>query len=108
MKRFEQATGPTKTMDNMNWLVAQLRLSSEQMDTQNSQLSEMSEVLQRNSQIVQDFVEEQDIVMEWQSFINRLQEAQEEQNNAVQVEETESVDAREQAEDGEEVGEGDA
>jgi|TARA_E500000305_G_scaffold103584_2_gene99199 predicted aspartyl protease len=108
MKRFEQATGPTKTMDNMNWLVAQLRLSSEQMDTQNSQLSEMSEVLQRNSQIVQDFVEEQDIVMEWQSFINRLQEAQEEQNNAVQVEETESVDAREQAEDGEEMGEGDA
>ena len=53
-------------------------------------------------------MEEQDIVMEWQSFINRLQEAQEEQNNAVQVEETESVDAREQAEDGEEVGEGDA
>ena len=28
MKRFEQATGPTKTMDNMNWLVAQLRLLS--------------------------------------------------------------------------------
>tara|TARA_R110000824_G_scaffold80564_1_gene202651 strand:- start:16065 stop:16442 length:378 start_codon:yes stop_codon:yes gene_type:complete len=108
MKRFEQATGPTKTMDNMNWLVAQLRLSSEQMDTQNSQLSEMSEVLQRNSQIVQDFVDEQDIVMEWQSFISRLQAEQEEQNNAVQVEETESVDAREQAEDGEEMGEGDA
>ena len=105
MKRFEQATGPTKTMDNMNWLVAQLRLSSEQMDTQNSQLSEMSEVLQRNSQIVQDFVDEQDIVMEWQSFISRLQAEQEEQNNAVQVEETESVDAREQAEDGSEVGE---
>ena len=42
MKRFEQATGPTKTMDNMNWLVAQLRLSSEQMDTQNSQLSEIT------------------------------------------------------------------
>ena len=108
MKRFEQATGPTKTLDNMNWLVAQLRLSSEQMDTQNSQLSEMSEVLQRNSQIVQDFVDEQDIVMEWQSFISRLQAEQEEQNNAVQVEETESVDAREQAEDGEEMGEGDA
>ena len=106
MKQFQQGTGPAQTMDNMNWLVAQLKMSSQTMDQNQGQMEEMNNVLQRNSQLVQQFVEEQDCVMEWQSFIAELQQkAEEEQKNAVQVEETESVDAREQAEDGSEVGE---
>jgi|TARA_R110000824_G_scaffold2077_5_gene9954 hypothetical protein len=106
MKQFQQGTGPAQTMDNLNWLVAQLKMSSQTMDQNQGQMEEMNNVLQRNSQLVQQFVEEQDCVMEWQSFIAELQQkAEEEQKNAVQVEETESVDAREQAEDGSEVGE---
>ena len=109
MKQFQQGTGPAQTMDNMNWLVAQLKMSSQTLDQNQGQMEEMNNVLQRNAQLVQQFVEEQDCVMEWQSFIAELQQkAEEEQKNAVQVEETESVDAREQAEDGSEVGEGDA
>ena len=106
MKQFQQGTGPAQTMDNMNWLVAQLKMSSQTLDQNQGQMEEMNNVLQRNAQLVQQFVEEQDCVMEWQSFIAELQQkAEEEQKNAVQVEETESVDAREQAEDGSEVGE---
>ena len=106
MKQFQQGTGPAQTMDNLNWLVAQLKMSSQTMDQNQGQMEEMNNVLQRNSQLVQQFVEEQDCVMEWQSFIAELQQkAEEEQKNAVQVAETESVDAREQAEDGSEVGE---
>tara|TARA_R110000765_G_scaffold190914_1_gene296018 strand:- start:85 stop:456 length:372 start_codon:yes stop_codon:yes gene_type:complete len=106
MKQFQQGTGPAQTMDNLNWLVAQLKMSSQTMDQNQGQMEEMNNVLQRNAQLVQQFVEEQDCVMEWQSFIAELQQkAEEEQKNAVQVEETESVDAREQAEDGSEVGE---
>jgi|TARA_R110000744_G_scaffold11126_1_gene34064 hypothetical protein len=109
MKQFQQGTGPAQTMDNMNWLVAQLKMSSQTLDQNQGQMEEMNNVLQRNAQLVQQFVEEQDCVMEWQSFIAELQQkAEEEQKNAVQVEETESVDARKQAGDGAEVGEGDA
>tara|TARA_R110001599_G_scaffold345861_1_gene570644 strand:- start:439 stop:819 length:381 start_codon:yes stop_codon:yes gene_type:complete len=109
MKQFQQGTGTAQTMDNMNWLVAQLKMSSQTLDQNQGQMEEMNNVLQRNAQLVQQFVEEQDCVMEWQSFIAELQQkAEEEQKNAVQVEETESVDARKQAGDGAEVGEGDA
>ena len=53
--------------------------------------------------MLQEFLEEQDIVLAWQAFIAKKNE---ERQNAVQESETESLDVQEQTEDGEEVGEG--
>lgn len=50
-------------------------------------------------------MEEQELVHDWQAYIEKLQK---ESEDALQESETESLDVQEQAEDGEEVGEGNA
>ena len=78
LKDFEKGTGPAQTMDNMNFLVGQTRMIGEQLQNMQKQNMELQNILQENGVML-------------------LQES-----------ETESLDAQEQAEDGEEVGEGDA
>jgi len=102
VKDFERGTGPAQTMDNMNWLVAQCRQFGEQLSHLNNETANMQQAIQGNGQIVNAFVEKHDMVHDWQAHLAELQE---EQNNAVQEQETESLSTQEQAEDGEEVGE---
>ena len=103
---LDRGSGPAQTMDNMNWLVGQTRMLGDRL-TQAEQVSvEMQQALQQNNEILQAFLDENDMVKDWQMYIERLQKENEE--NAVQESETESLDAQEQAEDGEEMGEGDA
>ena len=64
--------------------------------------------MQQNAQLVDRFMEENDMVREWQAFLAELEKQMQEETNAVQEQETESLDAQEQAGDGEEMGEGDA
>ena len=68
-----------------------------------NQNMELQNILQDNGVMLQEFLEEQDIVLAWQAFIAKKNE---ERQNAVQESETESLDVQEQTEDGEEVGEG--
>jgi len=105
LKDFEKGTGPAQTMDNMNFLVSQTRMIGEQMQNIQKQNMELQEILQNNGNMLQEFLEEQDTVLAWQAFVTKKNE---EHNNALQESETESLDAQEQAEDGEEMGEGDA
>ena len=105
LKDFEKGTGPAQTMDNMNFLVSQTRMIGEQMQNIQKQNMELQEILQNNGNMLQEFLEEQDTVLAWQAFVTKKNE---EHNNALQESETESLDAQEQAEDGKEVGEGDA
>jgi hypothetical protein len=105
LKEFEKGTGPAQTMDNMNFLVGQTRIIGEQMQNIQKQNMELQNILQDNGQMLQEFLEEQDAVLDWQGFVSKKNE--ERQQNALQESETESLDAQEQAEDGEEVGEGD-
>ena len=107
VKDFEQGQGPAQTMENLNWLVGQTRQLGERLSQVEQQAMQMQEALQKNAEIVNAFVEEQEIVPEWQAYLETLQKAAEEEN-ALQESETESLDVQEQAEDGEEVGEGDA
>jgi hypothetical protein len=106
IKGFQNETGPRQTMENMNWLVGQTRMLGERLTTAEQAAGEMQNAIQQNSQIVQNFMEANDLVRDWQLFLEELQKESEE--NAVQEQETESLDVQEQAEDGEEVGEGDA
>jgi len=106
VKEFEKGSGPTQTMDNLNWLVGQTRQLGDRLSGTEQQAMQMQQAIEQNSQIVNDFVEKHDMVHDWQAFITELQKEAEE--NAVQESETESLDVQEQAEDGEEVGEGDA
>ena len=103
LKEFEKGTGPAQTMDNMNFLVGQTRIIGEQMQNMQKQNMELQNILQDNSVMLQEFLEEQDAVLDWQGFVSKKNE---ERQNALQESETESLDAQEQAEDGEEVGEG--
>jgi hypothetical protein len=103
LKEFEKGTGPAQTMDNMNFLVGQTRIIGEQMQNMQQQNMELQNILQDNGTMLQEFLEEQDAVLDWQGFVSKKNE---ERQNALQESETESLDAQEQAEDGEEVGEG--
>jgi len=104
VKAFEKSTGPKQTMDNMNWLVHQLRTGTNQLSEQQQQMMQMQQALQNNMEIVNSFMEEKELVRDWQAYIAKIQK---EADDAVQEQETESLDVQEQAEDGEEVGEGD-
>ena len=102
VKDFNQGSGPAQTMDNLNWLVGQTRMLGDRLQEAEAALGNMQQGMQANNQIVSDFMESKDMVRDWQMHLEELQK----EANAVQESETESLDVQEQAEDGEEVGEG--
>ena len=104
-KQLEQGAGPAQTMENMNWLVGQTRMLGDRLTQAEQAVGEMQGALQQNNEILQAFLDKNDMIPDWQLYIEELQK---EQENAVQESETESLDVQEQTEDGEEVGEGDA
>ena len=104
VKDFNNANGPKQTMDNLNWLVGQTRQLGDRLSGTEQQAMQMQQAIEQNSQIVNDFVEKHELVHDWQAFLAELQK--EAEDNAVQEQETESLDAQEQAGDGEEVGKG--
>jgi Mg2+ and Co2+ transporter CorA len=105
VKDFDRSQGPAQTSENLNWLVGQTRQLGERLSQTEQQAMQMQEALQKNAEIVNTFVEEQELVHDWQTYIEKLQK---ESEDALQESETESLDVQEQAEDGEEVGEGNA
>ena len=106
VKEFNNANGPKQTMDNLNWLVGQTRQLGDRLQQTEEQAMQMQNAIQQNATVVNDFVEKHDMVHDWQGYLAELQK--EAEDNAVQEQETESLDAQEQAGDGEEVGKGDA
>jgi len=106
VKDFNNSQGPKQTMDNLNWLVGQTRQLGDRLSGTEQQAMQMQQAIEQNSQIVNDFVEKNELVHDWQAFLAELQKEAEE--NAVQEQETESLDAQEQASDGKEMGKGDA
>jgi len=105
VKDFDRSQGPAQTSENLNWLVGQTRQLGERLTQTEQQAMQMQEALQKNAEIVNTFMEEQELVHDWQAYIEKLQK---ESEDALQESEAESLDVQEQAEDGEEVGEGDA
>ena len=109
-KAFEKETGPRQTMENMNWLVGQTRLLGERLQGSEQGVQELQNALNANSQVLNQFLEQHDMVRDWQMFLEGLQaEAnaqQEDENNAVQESGSEEMDAQDQTEDGEGMGEG--
>ena len=104
-KELERGSGPAQTMENMNWLVGQTRMLGDRLTQAEQAVGEMQNALQQNNDILQAFLDKNDMIPDWQLYIEELQK---EQEDAVQESEAESLDVQEQAEDGEEVGEGDA
>jgi len=106
VKDFNNANGPKQTMDNLNWLVGQTRQLGDRLQATEEQAMQMQNAIQQNAQVVNDFVEKHDMVHDWQGYLTELQK--EAEKDAVQESETESLDVQEQADDGKEMGEGDA
>ena len=106
LKNFEKGTGPAQTMENLNWLVGQSRMLGDRLQQAEGAVGELQGVLEQNNNILQTFLDENDMVKDWQMYVEKLQK--EAEQNAVQESEAESMDAQEQAKDGEEMGEGDA
>ena len=104
IKEFEKHTGPKAVLENMNWLVEQCRHMGQTIDEHRQQLNLAQQQFQGNEAVLGSFLEANDLVMDWQAHAAKMQEEQ----NAVQEQETEGVDAREQASNGEEMGEGDS
>ncbi len=105
VKDFNKGSGPAQTMDNLNWLVGQTKNLGERLSMTEQQALQMQNALEQNAKIVEQFIEQQELVVEWQSYLAELQK---ENEDAVQEQETESLDVQEQAGDGEKMGEGDA
>tara|TARA_R110002020_G_scaffold9593_5_gene37635 strand:- start:1863 stop:2231 length:369 start_codon:yes stop_codon:yes gene_type:complete len=105
LKEFEKGTGPAQTMENLNWLVGQSRMLGDRLTQAEQAVGELQGVLQQNNEILQKFLEENDLVRTWEMYIESVQKEAQEKEDAVQEQETESLDVQEQAEDGEKVGE---
>tara|TARA_R100001443_G_scaffold97002_1_gene103872 strand:+ start:126 stop:494 length:369 start_codon:yes stop_codon:yes gene_type:complete len=105
VKDFNQTQGPAQTSENLNWLVGQTRQLGDRLKATEEQAMQMQNALQQNSEIVNNFIEANDLVKDWQGYLAELQK---EQEDAVQEQEAKSLDVQEQAGDGEEMGEGDA
>ena len=105
VKDFNNSQGPKQTMDNLNWLVGQTRQLGDRLSSTEQQAMQMQNAIEQNAQIVNSFMEKHEMVHDWQAHLTELQQ---EVEDAVQEQETESLDAQEQASDGEEMGEGDA
>ena len=105
VKEFEKGTGPAQTMENLNWLVGQSRMLGDRLQQAEAAIQQLQGALESNNQILQSFLDENDMVQQWQMYVEKVQK---EAEDALQESETESLDVQEQAEDGEEVGEGDA
>tara|TARA_Y100000593_G_scaffold67367_1_gene123820 strand:- start:207 stop:590 length:384 start_codon:yes stop_codon:yes gene_type:complete len=108
IKEFEKGAGPTQTMDNMNFLVSQTRQLGERLQGADGHINELRGALEQNQQILQQFLEKEDMVKDWQFFIKENYSPEEEDNNAVQEQSAETLDVQEQAGDGEAMGEGDS
>ena len=104
MKQFEANTGPKMVMENMNWLIEQIRMAADQFKRQEGTMMQLNNQLEQNSMFVQSFLEDEDMVLKFQAFLQKKQE----EADAVQKSETKSMDVQEQAKDGQEVGEGDS
>ena len=85
----EATGGPEGTLDTFNYLISRTR-QAEQMQGHLNQLQ----------QYLQMFLGENELMDKWNEFVQ-------EKENAVQEQSTAPLDAREEAEDGEEVGEED-
>ena len=105
VKEFEKGTGPAQTMENLNWLVGQSRMLGDRLQQAEAAIQQLQGALESNNQILQSFLDENDMVQQWQMYVEKVQK---EAEDALQESETESLDVQEQAKDGEEVGEGDA
>ncbi len=99
MQQFEKGTGPKMVLDNMNWLIEQLRNIGGQMMQTNDALQNMQQQFQTNVDIVNQFIEEQELTLQWNAKLQQIRE----QQDAVQESSTEEVSLQEQAESGEEV-----
>ena len=107
-KALEKNAGPAQTMDNMNWLVGQTRMLGDRFQQAEQAVGELQNAIQQNNDILQTFLDKHDIIRDWQVYLEELQKEAEEKINADEEQETEGLDAQEQAEDGEEVGKEDA
>ena len=104
-KELEKGSGPAQTMENMNWLVGQTRLLGDRLQEAEKAVGQMQGAIQQNNEILQAFLDKQDMIPDWQLYIEELQK---EAEDADEEPEAESLDAQEQAQDGKEMGEGDA
>ena len=102
IKEFENNSGPAQTMDNMNFLVTQTRQLGERMQGADSHINELRGALEQNNTILQQFLESNDLVKDWQLYIKEITP----EEDAVQEQSTETLDVQEEAGDGEEMGEG--
>ncbi len=96
VKDFNKGSGPAQTMDKLNWLVGQTKQLGERLSMTEQQGLQLQNALEQNAKIVEQVIEQQELGVEWQSYLAELQK---EQEDAVQESSTEEVSVQEEAED---------
>ena len=76
---------------NINFLLTQIRGIGQANDNLTQQLQQANGILQQNAEALRTFLEKNDLVMDWQEY---LEELNKEMENAVQEQSSEKVDAQ--------------
>ena len=72
--QFEAGNGDKLVFNNMNFLISQLKGIGDRLQAVESSHRRVEEVLQQNGQLVQDFVSDNELEGQWQTYLKEVQE----------------------------------
>ena len=72
--QFEVGNGDKLVFNNMNFLISQLKGIGDRLQAVEASHRRVEEVLQQNGQLVQDFVSDNELEEQWQTYLKKVQE----------------------------------
>ena len=72
--QFEAGNGDKLVFNNMNFLISQLKGIGDRLQAVETSHRKVEEVLQQNGQLVQDFISDNELEEQWQTYLKEVQE----------------------------------
>ena len=72
--QFEAGTDDKNVLDNINFLIGQLKLLGDRLKATEDSHRQMEAAMQQNNKVVMDFIEDQDVQQPWEVYLKELQE----------------------------------
>jgi len=72
--QFEAGNGDKLVFNNMNFLISQLKGIGDRLQAVETSHRKVEEVLQQNGQLVQNFISDNELEEQWQTYLKEVQE----------------------------------
>jgi len=72
--QFEAGNGDKLVFNNMNFLIGQLKGIGDRLQAVETSHRKVEEVLQQNGQLVQNFISDNELEEQWQTYLKEVQE----------------------------------